>query len=130
MQSTLLRFANKILDESLYFSESKDKEWGQGAKRYDIHLNGINVASAIVRPNPRKNLGGMMLSDLQTKDEFQGLGPGSKLLDFVISKYQGVDLYLRPQPYKSKTLSEKQLRRFYSKHGFVDFGDELMKYKQ
>ncbi len=130
MISKIAKAAKYLLHKRLVFSESPDSSWGKGAIRYDIHIHGENVASAIVRPNPRKELGGMTLSDLQTKEEFQGMGLGGKLLDHVISIYKNDDLYLRPEPYKNKALSEKELRKFYSSHGFVNSGKELMKYKK
>lgn len=116
--------------KELIFSESKDKEWGKGAIRYNIHYKDKNVASAVVRPNPRKELGGMTLSDLQVKKDFRGQGLGRILLKHVIDKHQNDELYLRPQPYKSNEISENDLRKFYESEGFVPEGKELMVFKK
>lgn len=114
----------------LVFSKSPDKSWGKGAVRYDIHYKDKNVASAIIRPNPRKELGGMTLSDLQVNKDFRGQGLGRILLQHVIKKHNKADLYLRPQPYKDKEMSKEDLKEFYSSEGFVETDDDLMKYKK
>ncbi len=118
----------KINLDNLVFSEFPDKSWGSKAIRYDIHKDNKNIASAIVRPNPRKELGGMTLSDLQVHKDYRGCGLGRILLKHILNKYD--NLYLRPQPYKSDGLSEDKLREFYASEGFRPFGNELMKYKK
>lgn len=111
---------------TLTFSQGPDKEWGAGAIRYDIHQGSRNVASAVVRPNPRKELGGMTLSDLLVRKEHRGEGLGRQLLQHVTSEHEG--LFLRPRPYKDRPLAEDKLRSFYASEGFQPHGKELMQH--
>ena len=120
------KMASKLAEES--FSFYPDPEWGKGAVRYDIHHDGKNVASAIVRPNPRNDLGGLTISELLVHKDYRSIGLGRRLLQYVKKKNSNSYLYLRPDPYKDAPLTVKQLRAFYASEGFIPYDSYLMRF--
>ncbi len=99
------------------------------AIRYDVHLNGKNVAYASLKPKSGEG-DGPWISGLFVSADHRGKGLARKLLAAIEEDYVGQTLRLRAKPYKDKAKSKEALIRLYTSLGFAPYDDEGRMFKK
>jgi hypothetical protein len=89
----------------------------KGKRRFDIHIDGKNVAFAVVIPDA--GLGQTWLSDLFVKKGYRGQGLVSKLMAKVFEEFPG-KIYLRASSHYDEPKDDNELVDMYKKYGFKE----------
>lgn len=93
--------------------------------RFDIHLDGKNIAYALTKTKNEE----LWLEGLHVLPKYQGIGLAKKLIKEVEKEYKGNSIKIKAAPYKGKELNQKQLIDFYTKLGYksIDESNVLIK---
>ena len=89
-------------------------------RRYDVHLDGKNVAYAMVRPESTEG-DGPWLSGLYVKPDHRGQGLATELMRRVENDFEGQVLRGRARPYNDKPVDLETLLEMYRRRGFESY---------
>ncbi len=97
----------------------------QGERRFDVHIDGKNVAFAIVIPDVGN--GETWLSDLFVKPGFRGMGLTTKLMEKIFEEFPET-VYIEVASHYDEPKTNEELTEMYKRYGFEEMEDKSQGY--